>query len=393
MSRRVRLLVVNHTTLFSGAEQILCDLLTRIPQEEVEVLGVVAPGTGPLVARLTDIGVPVFDLSVPHLAGVRSPIAFGRGLVQWTRFTGRLRVLLRELTPDVVYASSPHAAIAAEPALTRTRLPWFWQMPDLVRPTTFNRLALRRALRRSDRIVAISKAIAASLRALGADGSRIDLIYGAVDAAAFRRSPAIEVGVRQEFAIPAGAPVIGMFGQITPWKGWHVLVESLPSLVAAHPGAHFLFVGRPNLPNDHEYASRVRRSVEARGMAGAVHWTGFRADVARLMGACDVVVHASVKPEPLGLVIMEAMAAGAAVVCTRGGGTEEMVTDGVNGLVVEPGRPAALATAVAGLLGDPARRAAMVRHAMDETARRFTHEQRVMQVSELIRVTAGRARG
>jgi Glycosyl transferase 4-like domain len=156
MSGRLRLLAVNHTTLFAGAEQNLCDLLVRLPAEHVEVVGVVAPGRGPLAERVAELGLPAFDLPVPHLAGVRSPIPFVRGLLRWGGFTRRFGDLLATLAPDVVYASSPHAAIAVEPALSRARLPWLWQMPDLVRPTLFNRLALRRALGRSDRIVAIS---------------------------------------------------------------------------------------------------------------------------------------------------------------------------------------------------------------------------------------------
>jgi glycosyltransferase involved in cell wall biosynthesis len=266
-------------------------------------------------------------------------------------------------------------------------------MPDLVRPTAFNRLALRRALDRSDRIVAISEATAGCVRALGGAGERIDLVYCAVDAAAFRRSDANGAELRRELEIPPGAPVVGMFGQITPWKGWHVLVASLPQLVAAHPEAHFLLVGKPMRPTDQEYAAQLRRAVAEAGVAPAVRWTGFRADVARLMGLCDVVVHASVQPEPLGVVIMEAMAAEAAVVCTRGGGTEEMVTDGLTGLVVPPDNPAALASAVADLLADPARRAAMGARAADDVARRFTHDTRVARFGELIRAAVRRAKG
>jgi glycosyltransferase involved in cell wall biosynthesis len=389
MRERPRLLAVNHTTMFAGAEQNLCDLLVRLPVEHVDVLGVVAPGRGPLVQRLAELGIPTFDLPVPHLAGVRSPIPFIRGLTRWGGFSRRFGALLATLAPDVVYASSPHAAIAVEPALSRARLAWLWQMPDLVRPTRFNRLALRRALRRSDRMVAISEATASSLRALGADGRRIDLVYCAVDAAAFRRSPTGGAEVRHELGIPADAPVVGMFGQITQWKGWHILVEALPALGAAHPGVHFLLVGRPTRPEDQAYAVRLRREIEDAGMADVVRWTGFRSDVARLMGACDVIVHASVVPEPLGVVIMEAMAAGAAVVCTRGGGTEEMVTNGVTGLVVAPGSGAELTSAVAGLLADPATRSELGERAAAQAAQRFTHESRVAQFGRLIRAAAG----
>jgi glycosyltransferase involved in cell wall biosynthesis len=387
----VRLLAVNHTSVYGGAEQNLCDLLQRLPPEQVEVLGVVAPGTGPLTARLTGLGIRSFDLPVPHLAGVRNPLPFLRGVVQWAGFARRLGRLLAGLEPDVVYASSAHAAIAAEPALSRARYPWFWQMPDLVRPTAFNRLALRRALHRADRIVAISEATAASLRALGAAPARIDLVYCAVDAAAFRRSPAAAAEVRRELGIPSGAPVVGMFGQITRWKGWHVLVAALPAFVAAHPDVHCLLVGRPTRPLDEPYAEELKRNVAKAGLEQAVRWTGFRPDVARLMSACDIVVHASVEPEPLGVVIMEAMAAGAAVICTRGGGTEEMVTDGVTGLVVAPEDPAALGAAVLGLLAAPERRLRMAELAAAEAARRFTHEARVAQFGRLIRAAADRS--
>jgi glycosyltransferase involved in cell wall biosynthesis len=391
MSGRPRLLVVNHAALFAGAEQNLCDLLVRMPAH-VEVLGVVAPGAGPFTQRLAELGIRSFDLPVPHLAGVRSPLRFLRGLARWAGFTRRLGRLLETLEPNIVYASSAHAAIAAEPALSRAGIPWFWQMPDLVRPTRFNRLALRRALRQSERVIAISAATAASLRDLGADSGRIDLVHCAVDAAAFRRSPGAGAEVRRELGIPAGAPVVGMFGQITRWKGWHVLVKSLPSIVATHPGVHFLFVGRPPRPVDEPYAEQVRLAVAQASLTGVVRWTGFRPDVARLMSACDVIVHASVQPEPLGVVIMEAMAAGAAVVCTRGGGTEEMVTDGVTGLVVAPDDPAELGAAVADLLAAPERRARMGTLAADEAARRFTHEARVACFEGLIRAVAKRPR-
>jgi glycosyltransferase involved in cell wall biosynthesis len=390
MTQRIRLLVVNHTTLFAGAEQNLCDLLVRMPPH-IEVLGVVAPGAGPLAQRLAELGIRSFDLPVPHLADIRAPLPFLRGMLGWAEFTRRFEGLLDRLEPDVVYASSAHAAIAAEPALSRARLPWLWQMPDLVRPTRFNRLALRRALHRSGRIIAISAATAASLRELGADPSRIDLVYCAVDAAAFCRSPDAAAEVRCEFGFPPEAPVVGMFGQITHWKGWHVLVEGMPAIVADHPGVHFLFVGRPPRPEDAPYAERLRQMVENAGLAGVVRWTGFRPDVARLMSACDVIVHASVQPEPLGVIIMEAMASGAAVVCTRGGGTEEMVTDGATGVVVAPDHPTELAAAVADLLASPDRRARMGALAAQDAARRFTHDARVARFDSLIRAAARRA--
>src|SRR5712692_12111612 len=77
------------------------------------------------------------------------------------------------------------------------------------------------------------------------------------------------------------------------------------------------------------------------------------------MNACDIVVHASVEPEPWGLVVAEAMAAGRPVIASAAGGPVEMITSGEDGLLVEPGGPEDLAAAIESLLRDPQRRQAM----------------------------------
>ena len=77
------------------------------------------------------------------------------------------------------------------------------------------------------------------------------------------------------------------------------------------------------------------------------------------MAAADVVAHCSRRPEPLGLVVPEAMALGRAVVATRTLGPEEVIDDGVTGILTDPEDDAGLAAAVAGLLADRANREAM----------------------------------
>jgi glycosyltransferase involved in cell wall biosynthesis len=83
---------------------------------------------------------------------------------------------------------------------------------------------------------------------------------------------------------------------------------------------------------------------------------GERDDVARWLEGADVVVHASRIPEPFGQVVVEGMAAGAAVVATRGGGPSELVRDGVDGLLVAPDDVASMAAALRRLAGDATER-------------------------------------
>ena len=88
---------------------------------------------------------------------------------------------------------------------------------------------------------------------------------------------------------------------------------------------------------------------------------GFREDVDTVLGAADALVVPSTRPEPLGLVALEAGAAGLPVVASAAGGVAEAVRDGVSGLLVAPGDPAALAAALARLAADPGEAARMGR--------------------------------
>ena len=91
------------------------------------------------------------------------------------------------------------------------------------------------------------------------------------------------------------------------------------------------------------------------GLTGQVHLLGSRDDVPALMNAADAIVHASVQPEPFGLVVVEAMALGKPVVASNLGGPSETVTPGT-GLLFDPDDPAALAHQLQAVLDQPSLR-------------------------------------
>ena len=95
------------------------------------------------------------------------------------------------------------------------------------------------------------------------------------------------------------------------------------------------------------------------GLGERVHFLGFRHDIAPLMRAADVVVHASTLPEPFGRVIVEGMLARRPVIATAAGGVGEIIDDGRTGVLVPPGDAAAIARAVQALRDDPGRAAAL----------------------------------
>jgi glycosyltransferase involved in cell wall biosynthesis len=170
----------------------------------------------------------------------------------------------------------------------------------------------------------------------------------------------------------ATGPVIGYVGRIEPRKGVLDLVRAAPAIRAAAPGARIVLVGDDTYGSDPEYARLVAASTE-------VEHHGWVADAAGLMAHLDVLVLPSYA-EPFGTVLAEAMAAGTPVVATTVGGLPEVVTDGVDGVLVPPGRPDALADGVLRALD--ARDELGPRAA--ESARRFDADAYARRVESLI---------
>jgi glycosyltransferase involved in cell wall biosynthesis len=112
--------------------------------------------------------------------------------------------------------------------------------------------------------------------------------------------------------------------------------------------------------------------VEQRALGARGQLLGYRRDVPALMKAVDIVVHASIEPEPFGRVVVEGMFAERPVVAARGGGVAEIIADGVDGLLTAPNDPEALAMALRSLLCDPIRARALAVAGREKAERLFS---------------------
>src|SRR5262249_47225612 len=99
-----------------------------------------------------------------------------------------------------------------------------------------------------------------------------------------------------------------------------------------------------------DYPEMLATQARQGRLGSRIHFAGHQTDAALWMQAMDVVVHASTGAEPFGMVLIEAMALGKTVIASRAGGPLEIMTDGVDGVLVEPGDPAALAAALDAVL-------------------------------------------
>jgi glycosyltransferase involved in cell wall biosynthesis len=187
--------------------------------------------------------------------------------------------------------------------------------------------------------------------------------------------------VREELGIDRDAPVVGVVGNIQPWKGQRVLLEALLRLRATHPRAVALIVGGAHR-SGRGYADELRHFASAEGLEKNVVFTGARKDVGDLMNAMDVVAHTSVRGEPFGRVIIEGMCVGRPVVATRAGGVPEFVADGRNGLLVPAGDADALADVLRRLFDDAELRERLSSGAL-ESVRDFAVEHHVDEISRI----------
>ncbi len=161
--------------------------------------------------------------------------------------------------------------------------------------------------------------------------------------------------VRAEFGVPPGAALLGIVCRLDHWKGVDVFLEAARLVALTHAEARFVVVGGP-IVGQESYARALEQRARDLGVGAAVTFTGWRFgpdDMPDVYRALDVLVLASVQPEPFGLTIIEAMACGKPVIATNQGGPVEIVVGGVTGLLVPPRDPEALAAAMRRLIDDP----------------------------------------
>lgn len=205
----------------------------------------------------------------------------------------------------------------------------------------------RRNFRHVKAFVSISRAVTESAVKAGVDQARIHEIPNFVERAP-RTSPP---------PLPAD-PAIGIFGRVTHWKGQKEFLGAAMQVLPKFPQLKVYIVGDAS-DGDPKYLDECRELAQSSPYAAQIEFTGLVTDVAAYYRKCTVVVHASIEPEPFGMVLIEAMAEARPVVASVFGAPSEIIRDGVEGYLVNPNDADAMASRITALLGDPALATAM----------------------------------
>jgi len=337
-----------------GTQRQLIELLRRIDRRRFRVHPVCFHDDGPWTPRVAALGDPITRFPIHGFGRPDTARQLAR-FAGWCRNNGIAVLHTWEIYSNVF--GLPGGALGGVPLRIGSRR-------GLGGPPAVRRLQTL-ACRFAHRMVANSRAAANQLIAQGVARDRIDIIANGIDLSLF-----------PQHLTSARPRKITMVACLREEKRIDVLIASAPRILARYPDAEFQIVG------DGPCRQRLMDLATAIGVQPQVRFMGHRDDVPAILSASDVFVLPS-ESEASPNVILEAMAAGLAVVASRVGGIPELVTDGVTGSLVPPADADALADALLDLLDHPRRGAAFGRAGRARIEREYSFERMVTQFEAL----------
>jgi glycosyltransferase involved in cell wall biosynthesis len=366
-----------------GCEQHVLALLSRLDRSRFEpwlACFEARPDDAlPMLPLFKAAGVRTIDLRAHRRTDPAAMWRFGE-LVRRGRFDIVHAHSFRTELGSVLWGRVVGQALGRAPLIVRSvhNIDEFYVSPRYARLSRLSAHGL-------DRIVAISDAVASYLRDEAAlPDEKVVRIYYGIDPSPYQ--PDILPPSRRPDGDPLKHPTVGMVARLAPQKGHRVLFDALPSIRATIPNVHVRLVGHEELSTTADLMAYALQKE----IANLVDFEGFRADIPRVMADLDVFVLPSLW-EGFGLVLLEAMAAGRPVVASAVGPIPEIVVDGLTGLLVPPGDPAALAEAVIRLLRDPDLAAAYGRAGRARVERELRVDTMVAHTEALYEELLGRA--
>lgn len=311
-----------------GAERVVLWIAEHLANREKEMRFSIAAidAGGALAQRFREIGCPVFDLGGGTIAAIR-----------------RLRQLLIQRRPALLNSHLFRAHLLAAMAL-RKGDPVRWIATEhQADPRAWARKLFALAARKASLVTAVSESVRQQMLDDRLPPDRVVTIPNGIDLRPVDQAqplPRTSLGLRQT------SQVVLMVGRLVPQKGVDVLLKAAASLADLWPRLHLLIAG------DGRDRLHLEMIAQRLLISKRVTFLGQRDDVPQLMKTADVIAMPS-RWEGLPLAMLEAMAAGRAIVATSVEGHRDVLADGESALMVPPENPTALASAISRLLADP----------------------------------------
>jgi glycosyltransferase involved in cell wall biosynthesis len=355
---RPRILQLLATGGNGGAQESYTGLLLRLDRSRYDVRAL-SLSVGSAVQRLRALGVGV------EVLDATDDEAAVRELAGW----------LRHEEIDLVHAHMYRAEVIGTRAAVAAGVPVITATVHSSRVRSAEDIAVLASLTpMMDRLIVPSASIQHKVRCEGRDGSRFAVIPNGVDLSRFA-APTPPCTMRDEHGIPCDAPLVGVVARLEAEKGHRHLIDAWPAVLEAVPDAWLAIVGEGSQAD----GLRAQARSLGRGVARRIVFTGRREDISALTSDLTVAVLPSLR-EAQGISILEAMARRRPVVASAVGGIPEVITSGVDGLLVPPADAPALGDALVALLRDPALRDRIGEAGYRTVAERFSIDAQVRRI-------------
>jgi glycosyltransferase involved in cell wall biosynthesis len=383
----MRVVFLNPCGQMGGAETSLRELLAgiRVVKPSWELFLVLGED-GPLASIARSLKVEVIVAGFPPLLARVGDAGRGRLGTVWSLvkaagatagYTRKLARILGDLKPDFVHSNGFKMHLLG--AWTRPpKAHLVWHIHDYVRTRPVMSRLLREHGKRCDAAIANSNSVAAELRELFPH-LNVTTIYNAIDLDRFAPSGnRLDLDALSGLRPAAPGTVrVGLVATFARWKGHKVFLQALSCLGSESPVRAYVIGGPIYQTNQSQWSvEELQQEASRLGLGDKIGFTGFLDDTAAAMRSLDVVVHASTQPEPFGMVIIEGMACGKAVIASQGGGASELFVNGENALAHRPGDATGLAEQIGRLAADAALRIRLG-EAGRATAKRLYHRHRL----------------
>jgi glycosyltransferase involved in cell wall biosynthesis len=362
-----RILYIHGIGRIGGAERDLLTMLRALDRDRWEPYVACPPGT-PFAERLANDGVPMRSLSLVAWRKWYAPA------IRW-RAVRSLRAMVRDLLPAIIHVNDiwwvPHTVTAVRGS--RLGRPIVAHVRQEIEPQKVARYCLGSV----DAVIAVSKQVEQALISGGVSARAIRMIYSGLrflDAA----PPADKPAVCRALGLSLDAVLLGTVAHLFPRKGYDVMIRALPVIAREIPELEYLVIGT----GEPAYEQELKGLAATLGVGDRVHFVGFQEDVTPFLSALSLYVHPA-RMEGFGIAVVEALAAGKAVVASRVGGLPEVVEHGRTGLLVTADDPNELSAAVVSLLRDGQRRKEMGERGARAARERFDISASVAAVERL----------
>jgi len=332
----MRVLFLTSSAEVYGSERALLDLARDLTAIGEECL-VVFPEEGPARKLFAAAGVP--NCVAPH-AILRRPLSQALlAAVKGLRSSATLTLLAREFDPDIIHSNTTHCVEG--PSLARSLgVPHAWHLREIERWPTLAVRTFSALVASTGTVLSISRS--AAVAAFGQSlrrrlGRSVLIVPDALDVERFAFQ--LPSDRRRE----AAQRRIVLPGRLTEWKGGLLAIEAARG---AGVGAELELIGSAVTDQDEQW---VRQTLGPAAAGVGVAISAPETDPARIYDGREVLIQASIRAEPFGRTVLEAMASGVTVVAPDQGGPAEVVEHGQTGFVYAAGDPQALSSTLRGL--------------------------------------------